>query len=144
MDEAEGRHRAEAAVADGRAEAAWRRWIEAQGGTADESALPVAPVMREVTAPRDGYVQELIAIDVGVAAVHLGAGRRTKEDAVDHAVGIVCRAKRGAEVAAGDVLAEVHARTDAAAGEAVADVLAAYRIGDEAPPERPVLLEVVA
>jgi pyrimidine-nucleoside phosphorylase len=144
IDEAEGRHRAEAAVADGSAEAAWRRWIEAQGGTADESALPVAPVMREVTAPRDGYVQELIAIDVGVAAVHLGAGRRTKEDAVDHAVGIVCRAKRGAEVAAGDVLAEVHARTDATAGEAVADVLAAYRIGDEAPPERPVLLEVVA
>ena len=37
IDEAEGRRRAEAAVADGSAEAAWRRWIEAQGGTADES-----------------------------------------------------------------------------------------------------------
>ena len=144
IDEAEGRRRAEAAVADGSADTAWRRWIEAQGGTSDESALPVAPVVREVTAPRDGYVQELVAIGVGVAAVHLGAGRRTKEDAVDHAVGIVCRAKRGAVVAAGDTLAEIHARTEAAAADAVAEVLAAYRIGDEPPAERPVLLEVVA
>jgi pyrimidine-nucleoside phosphorylase len=144
IDEAEGRRRAEAAVADGSAEAAWRRWIEAQGGTSDESAVPVAPVVREVTAPRDGYVQELVAIDVGMAAVHLGAGRRTKEDAVDHAVGIVCRAKRGAEVRTGQPLAEVHARTESAAGDAVAEVLAAYRIGDEPPADRPVLLEVVA
>ena len=144
IDEAEGRRRAEAAVADGSAEAAWRRWIEAQGGTSDESALPVAPVIREVTAPRDGHVHDLVAIDVGLAAVHLGAGRRTKEDTIDHAVGIVCRVKRGAEVAAGDVLAEVHAHTEQSAEAAVAEVLAAYTIGSKAPPERPVLLEVVA
>jgi pyrimidine-nucleoside phosphorylase len=144
IDEAEGRRRAEAAVADGSAEACWRRWIEAQGGTSDESALPVAPVAREVTAPHDGYVHDLVAIDVGLAAVRLGAGRRIKEDTVDHAVGIVCRAKRGAEVAGGDLLAEVHARTEQAADAAVAEVLAAYTIGSEAPPERPVLLEVVA
>jgi pyrimidine-nucleoside phosphorylase len=144
VDETEGRRRAEAALADGSAEAAWRRWVEAQGGTADEAALPVAPIVREVTAPNAGFVQELVAIDVGMAAVHLGAGRRTKEDAIDHAVGILCRVKRGGEVAAGDVLAEVHARTEAAADQAVAEVLAAYRIGREAPAERSVLLEVVA
>ena len=79
------------AVADGSAEAVWRRWIEAQGGTADESALPTAPVVRDVPAPRAGYVHALGAIRIGNAAVHLGAGRRTKEDAVDHAVGIVCQ-----------------------------------------------------
>ena len=54
IDEAEGRRRAEAAVADGSAEAVWRRWIEAQGGTSDESALPVAPVIRAVAAPAAG------------------------------------------------------------------------------------------
>jgi len=144
VDEVEGRRRAEAAVADGSAEASWRRWIEAQGGTSDESALPIAPVVRVVAAPDDGYVPDLVAIDVGLAAVHLGAGRRTKEDTIDHAVGILCRAKRGAEVAAGDVLAEVHARTDESADAAVAEVLAAYTIGSEPPPERPVLLEVVS
>ncbi|HZQ82384.1 MAG TPA: thymidine phosphorylase [Gaiellaceae bacterium] len=143
VDEAEGRRRAEAAVADGSAQATWRRWIEAQGGTADESALPDAPVVAEVTAPRDGYVRELVAIAVGNAAVHLGAGRRTKEDGVDHAVGIVCRAKRGARVEQGEVLAEVHARDEAGAGVAVREVLAAYELGDEPARERPVLLEVV-
>jgi pyrimidine-nucleoside phosphorylase len=143
VDAAAGRRRAEAAVADGSAEATWRRWIEAQGGTADESALPSAPVVQPVTAPRSGHVHELVAIRVGNAAVHLGAGRRTKEDTVDHAVGIVCHAKRGAMVEQGEVLAEVHARSDEAAADAAREVLAAYELGPEAPPERPVLLEVV-
>ena len=112
IDEAEGRRRAEAAVADGSAEATWRRWIEAQGGTADESALPTAPVVHELVAPVAGYVDSLSAIDVGNAAVHLGAGRRIKEDQIDHSVGIVVRAKRGDRVEAGQTLAEVHARTE--------------------------------
>ena len=143
IDETEGRRRAETAVADGSAEAVWRRWIEAQGGTSDESVLPVAPVLRPVAAPQGGYVRELGAIAIGNAAMHLGAGRRTKDDVVDHAVGIVCRAKRGTQVDAGDELALVHARTDAQADEAVRSVLAAYQLGDEPPLERPVLLDVV-
>ena len=143
IDEIEGRRRAETAVADGSAEAVWRRWIEAQGGTSDESVLPVAPVLRPVAAPQAGYVRELGAIAIGNAAMHLGAGRRTKDDVVDHAVGIVCRAKRGTQVDAGDELALVHARTDAQADEAVRSVLAAYQLGDEPPLERPVLLDVV-
>jgi pyrimidine-nucleoside phosphorylase len=143
VDEVEGRRRSEQAIADGTAEATWSRWIEAQGGTSDEGALPRAPVVREVTAARAGHVHDLSAIRVGNAAVHLGAGRRTKEDAVDHAVGIVCHAKRGAEVAANEVLAEVHARTDDQATEAVRDVLAAYELTDAPPHERHVLLEVV-
>jgi thymidine phosphorylase len=130
-------------MADGSAEAAWNRWIEAQGGTADESALPRAPIVRPVTAPKAGHVHDLSAIRIGNAAVHLGAGRRTKEDAIDHAVGIVCHAKRGAEVAAGDVLAEIHARSEEQVDEAAREVLAAYELTDEAPHERHVLLEVV-
>jgi pyrimidine-nucleoside phosphorylase len=144
VDEVEGRRRAEAAVADGSAEKAWRRWIQAQGGTSDEAALPVAPVVREVRAESGGHVARLGAIAVGNAALHLGAGRRTKEDAIDHAVGVVCRAKRGDAVEAGDVLAEVHARDEGSAAEAAAEVLAAYELATEPPPARPVLLEVVS
>jgi pyrimidine-nucleoside phosphorylase len=143
IDEAEGRRRAHRAMSDGSAEATWRSWIEAQGGTADESALPRAPVVREVTAPRSGYVHDLSAIRIGNAAVHLGAGRRTKEDVVDHAVGILCHAKRGSEVAAGGVIAEIHARTNEQADAAQQEVLTAYELADEAPHERHVLLEVV-
>jgi pyrimidine-nucleoside phosphorylase len=143
IDLAEGRRRAQAAVADGSAEAVWRRWIEAQGGTADESALESAPVVRPVVAPRAGAIAVLRAIGIGMTALHLGAGRRAKEDEIDHAVGIVCLRKRGDEVERGDVLAEIHARTEDAAEQAEAEVLAAYAIADEPGPARPVLLEVV-
>jgi pyrimidine-nucleoside phosphorylase len=143
IDEAEGRRRAEAAVADGSAVAAYERWIRAQDGDPDEGALPQAAVVREVQAPGSGFVSRLGAIQIGVAALHLGAGRQAKEDEIDHAVGIVCRRKRGDEVAAGDVLAEVHARDEASAAEAEAVVLGAYELAAESPRARPIVLEVV-
>jgi pyrimidine-nucleoside phosphorylase len=144
IDAAEGRGRAEAAVADGSALAVYERWIRAQGGDPGEAALPTAPVVRQVAAPRAGRVQRLGASQVGSAALHLGAGRRTKDDPIDHAVGIVCLAKRGDEVAAGQPLAELHARTEADADTAERELLAAYRLGDEPPPHRELLLAVVA
>jgi pyrimidine-nucleoside phosphorylase len=144
VDVAEGRRRAEAAVADGSADDAWRRWIEAQGGDADESALPAAPVVRQVRATRAGFVSALSAIGVGNAAVHLGAGRMTKDAAVDHAVGIVLHVKRGDLVEDGEPLADVHGRTEADAEVAVREVLAAYDVSESPPDERPVLLDVVA
>jgi pyrimidine-nucleoside phosphorylase len=143
IDEAEGRRRAETAIADGSADDAWRRWVEAQGGTADESALPEAPIVRQALAPRTGFVSKLSAIGIGNAAVHLGAGRRTKEDTVDHAVGIVLRAKRGHLVEDGEAIADVHARTEADAETAVAEVLRAYQLVDTPPEERSVLLDVI-
>jgi pyrimidine-nucleoside phosphorylase len=143
IDAAEGRRRAEAAIADGSAEAMWCRWLEAQGGTADESALEQAPVVREVLAARAGAVARLGAVRVGNAALHLGAGRRTKSDTIDHAVGVVCRCKRGDAAEAGEVLAEVHARDEATAETAVLEVAAAYELADEAPPAHSVLLEVI-
>jgi pyrimidine-nucleoside phosphorylase len=143
IDVEEGRRIAETAVTDGSALEIFERWIRAQGGDPDPAALERAPVRRPVPASRDGIVTRLGALAIGTAALELGAGRRTKEDAVDHAVGILCFAKRGDTVLAGDDLAEVHARDDASADRAVEDVLAAYELGDEAPPERGIVLDVV-
>jgi pyrimidine-nucleoside phosphorylase len=144
IDVEEGRRRAEAAVADGSALERYERWIRAQGGDPDPTALERAPVRRPVPAPRDGVVTRLGARAVGIAALELGAGRRTKADPVDHAVGVLCFAKRGDTVLAGDDLAEVHARDDAAAERAAASVLAAYEIGDAGPPDRGIVLDVLA
>ena len=143
IDLAEGRRRAEVAVADGTAFGVYERWISAQGGDPALSALEEAPVRLAVTAPRDGVVQTVGALAVGHAAVELGAGRRTKADPVDHAVGIVCFAKRGDAVLAGDDLAEIHARDRETADRAAAAVLAAYELGDDPPATTDVLLEVV-
>ena len=144
IDEHEGRQRADASLADGSALAAYERWIRAQGGDPSEDVLPHAPVVAQVEAPHAGYVTRLGAVQVGLAALHLGAGRRTKEDAIDHSVGVVCRRKRGDEVGAGELLAEVHARGEQTAAEAVREVLAAYELGDERPPARSILLDVLS
>ena len=143
IDLAEARRRAEAAVADGTALATYERWIRAQGGDPSPHVLPQAPVQRPVRAGRDGVVARLGALEVGIAALELGAGRRTKTDAIDHAVGVLCFAKRGDPVLEGDDLAEVHAQDEASAAAAVDAVLAAYEIADEAPPERGIVLDVM-
>jgi pyrimidine-nucleoside phosphorylase len=143
VDVDEGRERAERAMTDGSARELYERWIRAQGGDPDLNALPRAPVVREVVAPRAGIVTRLAALKIGIASLELGAGRQTKEDAIDHAVGIVCSAKRGQTVDEGQVLADVHARAEDAAEAAVAAVLAAYEIGDERPPVHGIVLEVL-
>ncbi|HEY1369912.1 MAG TPA: thymidine phosphorylase [Gaiellaceae bacterium] len=144
VDEPAARRLAEEAVADGSALAAYQRWIEAQGGDPGLDSLSRAPVVREVSAPVDGVVRRLGAIAIGHAALHLGAGRRTKEDTIDHAVGVVCLKKRGDEVELGEVLAEVHAADDASAEAIAAEVLAAYELGDGPPQERPIVLDTIA
>jgi len=139
----EARGRVDQAIADGSALAAYERWITAQGGNPDEAALPSAPVVREVVAPRAGHVRSLGAVQVGNAALHLGAGRRDKDDAIDHAVGVLCLKKHGDTIASGDTLAEIHARDESSAAAAADEVLAAYEVADEAPRERNVILDVI-
>jgi thymidine phosphorylase len=141
-DLSDARGRVARALDDGSALDAFDRWVRAQGGNAD--ALPRAPVVRELAASREGTVARLGALAVGMASVHLGAGRAVKDAPIDHAVGVVCRAKRGDRVAHGDLLAEIHARDDASADAAVAEVDAAYELADEAPPPRGVILETLS
>ena len=143
IDLDEGMRRAQAAMADGSALEAYERWIRAQGGDPDPSRLAVAPTVLEVRAPRSGAVTGLGALAIGIAALELGAGRRTKEDSIDHSVGIVCRAKRGDAVSEGEVLAEIHARDEASAEPAAEAVLAAYKIGDTPPRAQGILLDVI-
>jgi pyrimidine-nucleoside phosphorylase len=142
LGEEEARQRVTASLADGSALRAYERWIRAQGGDPDPAFLPCAPVVREVQALGDGYVRELRARGVAAVAMALGAGRERKEDPVDHAVGVVCRAKRGDRVERGEPLAEIHARDEEAAAAAETALVDAYEIGEE-PPPRPLILEVM-
>src|SRR5205807_7501460 len=107
IDEPEARRRAEDAVASGAAFQAYERWIRAQDGDPDLDLLQRAPVVREVIGPRGGVVPSLGALRIGLAALHLGAGRRTKDDTIDHSVGVGCLKKRGDVVRDGDPLPEV-------------------------------------
>jgi pyrimidine-nucleoside phosphorylase len=140
----DARARVEGALRDGSALEAYDHWIRAQGGDPTEDALPQAPIVDTVTSDHDGYVGRLGALAVGLAATRLGAGRITKDDRIDHAVGIVCRKKRGDPVASGDALAEIHAQDETAATVAAAEVHAAYELTDERPSTGGVVLETLA
>jgi thymidine phosphorylase len=142
VNEEEGRLRAEKALDDGSALAAYDQWVRAQGGDPDPARLPSAPVVRPVPAPATGYVRALGAREVAVAAMELGAGREVAGEPIDHAVGVVCLRKRREEVAAGEPLAEIHARDEAAAAKAEIALLEAYEIGAE-PEPRPLILDVI-
>ena len=118
IDEDEGRRRAEAAVADGSALAAYERWIRAQGGDPDLGRART-PRRSSARCPRRATASSsrLGALAVGIAALELGAGRRTKDDD-DRPRGRrrLPRKKRGDAVAAGEALAEVHARDESVGG----------------------------
>jgi pyrimidine-nucleoside phosphorylase len=144
VDEQAGRERAVAAVEDGSALAMYERWIAAQGGDPAEAALPTAPLVRQVEASQDGFVRAIGAIEVGMTALRLGAGRRTKDERIDHAVGVRCLKKRGDAVRAGEPIAEVHGRDDASTKRACDEVLAAYVFGDDAPAAMPIVLETIS
>jgi pyrimidine-nucleoside phosphorylase len=143
VDEQEGMRRAEQSIENGSALEAFQRWIEAQGGNPSPDVLPRAAIVREVTAEGEGYVTEVSAIGLGRAALELGAGRRTKDDAIDHAVGIRCFAKRGDSVSAGDLLAELHVRDEDAADWAAGEVQANIELSPEPPPLRSIVLETI-
>ena len=144
VDHDVGRRLAEEAVADGAARELYDRWVRAQGGDPAREVLPRATVVRTVPAPSAGFVEGIATTGVGLAALRLGAGRIHKEDSIDHSVGVVCLAKRGDRVEAGQPLAEVHARDEGSAQRANDEVVACYRIGDGQPERRPIVLDVVS
>lgn len=113
------------------------RLIEAQHGdprvVRSPDLLPAAPVIRPFTVDADGsrWVEAADARGIGDAALALGAGRKTKTDDVDPAVGIVLRARIGDRVEPGQPLADVHARSDEAAEQAFAALRAAFRLSPD-------------
>jgi pyrimidine-nucleoside phosphorylase len=109
--------------------------IEAQGGdprvVACPDLLPAAPVVRTVASHAGGWVAEADARGIAEAALQLGAGRLRKGDPVDPAVGVVVLARVGDRLEPGAPVAEVHARTDAAADAAEARIREAFRLSPE-------------
>ncbi|MBV9205100.1 MAG: thymidine phosphorylase [Actinobacteria bacterium] len=122
-----------AAIADGRALAAWRTMVRAQGGDPD-APLPRAACTEVLAAPGTGWLTRLDALAVGTAAWRLGAGRARKEDAVSAAAGVICRAKPGDRVQAGQPLLELRADDPGRFGGALAALDGAVAVSEQPPP----------
>jgi pyrimidine-nucleoside phosphorylase len=115
------------ALSSGSGRAKFLEMLAAQGGRIEEG-LAVAPVQVPVASPADGFVASIDALEVGLAGVELGVGRRKKEDPVDHAAGIVIEAPVGARVRTGEPLAIVHARSTELAQSVMARLQNAWRL----------------
>lgn len=124
---------------NGKALAIFGDLIEAQGGNpavvSDLSLLPTAKFSRVIESTHTGYVTKIVADELGVAAMLLGAGRATKDDEIDLAVGITLHKKVGDAVEVGEALATIHANTTDSA-QSAALILKHMHIGNEyvAPP----------
>ena len=122
-----------AAIADGRALEAYRAMVRAQGGDPD-APLPQAAHTQVLTAPASGWLTGLDALAVGIAAWRLGAGRARKEDDVSASAGIICLAKPGDRVQAGQPLLELRADEPERFGPALAALKGAATVSDQGPP----------
>ncbi|TMD37639.1 MAG: thymidine phosphorylase [Chloroflexi bacterium] len=99
----------------------------AQGGKI-EMGLPRAPVHIEVPSLGDGHVQSIDALEVGLAGLELGVGRKKKQDQVDPAAGIVIEAQVGDRVQLGQSLAVVHARSEELARSVIPRLQNAWKL----------------
>lgn len=143
----EARHIAETKIVDGSAYKKFKQVVQAQGGNAQAldrfELLPNATGMREITAPRTGYVTALDAEDIGRAATMMGAGRSRKDDNIDPAVGVILEVKMGEKVDSGAVLCRLYYTREDGLDQAAEMVEDAFRISQHKPEPRELILEVI-
>jgi len=145
-DRISARARCEEAITSGRAAEAFARMVVALGGPADlldkpGQHLASAPVLRPVHAR--GVITAVNTRAIGNAIIELGGGRRRVGEALDPAVGFSDIAPVGTELDAQTPLALIHAASEADADRAEQHLLDAVTLGDTAPPERPVIVEIL-
>lgn len=132
-------------VEDGSALEALKAMVSAQGGDRayleDTSRLPLSPVCEEAVMPESGYISELNAEECGLAAMELGAGRETKEDAIDYGAGIVLVKTRGEYAEKGEIIARLYARTGEQCRRGRERLLGAVSITKERPAMGPLVIE---
>lgn len=143
----EAHSRLESLLDGGQAWAKFREWITVQGGDPayvdDPALLPTARLIRQVPAPRSGYIARLNARQVGLTSTLLGGGRSKKGDPVDHSVGIVLQAKIGDRVEVGQPLLTIHANDEGQLAEAQRRLLAAYDWSDEPVSPPPLIGQII-
>ncbi len=139
----DARVKLERAIASGAAAAVMEKMIAAQGGdakvVADPSRLALAPCVVAVPAPHDGYVQSVDALEIGLAAVTMGAGRTRADQAVDPGVGIAVLGRPGDRVSQGAPIAELYVRRPDDALRIADRVRRAFDIGSERPQPKALL-----
>ena len=139
----ECRAMAEQSIADGSAFETFCTMVRAQGG--DDSVLrdytkfQQAPYRAEIKAERSGFITKMNAEEIGETSVVLGAGRETKESAIDFSAGLILHKKYGDEVKEGDTLVTLYTSKESALADAEKMYRDAIAIGDVQPAKEPLV-----
>jgi len=143
----DARELAQKKLLDGSGYKKFKEVIKAQGGDPNVldrfDLLPNATGVREIASPRSGYISGIDAELIGKAASMIGAGRDTKEDAIDPAVGVILEVKTGMKVDPGSVLCRIYYTKEDNLEEAAELIEDSFRLSKDAPEERELILEVV-
>ena len=144
----EAREIAQQKLLDGSGYRKFKDVIEAQAGNPQVldrfELLPNATGVREIASPRAGYISAIDAEYIGVASSMIGAGRDTKDDTIDPAVGVILEVKVGQKVEAGGVLCRLYYTGEERVEDASQQIEDAFRISAQPPEERELILEVVS
>ncbi|MBD3168273.1 MAG: thymidine phosphorylase [candidate division Zixibacteria bacterium] len=147
-DDKEARGKLEESISSGRALEIFAKMVELHGGDAhvidDYSLLPMADSAGEFKASSDGFLAEFDTMEIGLSANMLGAGRSKVEDSVDHGVGFIFRKKLGDYLKEGDVIAEVYARSEESANNAISALSKAITIQPEESILAPRVIKVIS
>ncbi|ADH60277.1 pyrimidine-nucleoside phosphorylase [Thermoanaerobacter mathranii subsp. mathranii str. A3] len=142
-DDKEARVKLKEALDSGKALQKFKEFIKAQGGDErvvdDVSLLPQAKYVRPWIADRNVYIKDLMALELGLIAMKLGAGREKKEDKIDLAVGIMLGGKVGDIIRKGEPIATIYAN-DESKLEWAFDEIKKYILLSDEPVERPTLI----
>lgn len=131
---------------DGSALERFARMIAGQGGPVDfvensSKYLAASPVIKAVTAEKEGYIHSMDTREIGMAIVGLGGGRSKPSDSVDFRVGISEVAELGTKIDCHTPLVTIHARTEGEWNLAAEKVRDAIHIADDIPDMPPVIYE---
>lgn len=143
----EGIEKIDAVINSGLALSKLREFITESGGNGDlvddYSILPTAKNKMEVFSNKEGYVSKIKAEEVGKAAMIIGAGRATKEDEVDHAVGLKILKKVGDKIEKGEKIAEIYYNDAKNVEDSKNMILDAYVLQNEKVLEPKAILEII-
>ncbi|MBP1988957.1 pyrimidine-nucleoside phosphorylase [Paenibacillus eucommiae] len=142
----EARAAVEKVVRSGDAIETFKSFIASQGGDPmvvdHPELLPSAAFHIDVVSQVEGYLTEIDAEQMGIAAMLLGAGRARKEDPIDYGVGITLNKKIGDTAAIGESLCTLHANREDVQS-VIELVLQAFRITDHKPEAVRLIYEVI-
>ncbi|MGI9050468.1 MAG: thymidine phosphorylase [Rubrobacteraceae bacterium] len=128
------------AISSGTAYEKFQEFVRAQGGNSGKlERLTVSGEVREVAAPRGGYVALFGASGVGRAALSLGAGREKKGDAIDPGAGVEILVKAGDQIEKGQPVAMLYGDQNVEKAESL--IIEALELSDEPVETPPVILE---